>query len=60
MITRVTVQVVGRQKGGGRGLATGEAQLALASLGQSPHEEGGGQVWLLTCVGAIGPRLGLT
>ena len=58
MFARVTVRVVGRQKRG-TGLTIGEAQWALASLGQGPREEGGGNAWLLAYVGTMRSRLGL-
>ena len=39
---RYVKQIRGREAG----LATVEASLTLASLGQGPHEEGGGHAWL--------------
>ena len=58
MVTTVTVRVVSRQKGEA-GLDLGEAWYALASLGQSCHEEGGSHAWLLAYVVTVGSRLSL-
>ena len=43
----------------GAGLATRGTRWILASLGQGPHEEGGGHAWLPAYVRTAGPRLGL-
>ena len=46
-------------RGGEACIATVEASLTLASLGQGPHEEGGGHAWLPAYVGDwVWPRLG--